>query len=56
MNCKALALIRILGLGDDEKNDRLRWAVVANGSRVSPFYGNRKDHKDVPEDMAEIGP
>jgi len=56
MNCQALALLRMLGLGDDEKNDRLRWAVVANGSRVPPFYGTRKDHKDVPEDMAEIGP
>ena len=55
MNCEVLTLPRWLGLGGDEKNDRLRWAFVAKGSRVPPFYCIRVDHKDVPKDMAEIG-
>ena len=56
MNCEALALLRMLGLSDDEKNNRLRRAVVANGVKIPPFYGTRKDHKVVPEREKDVGP
>jgi hypothetical protein len=48
MNCEALALLRMLDLSDDDKNNRLRRAVVANNVKIPPFYGTRKDHKVVP--------
>jgi len=34
----------------------LKNAVVAHGVKIPPFYGTRKDHKDVPPGEKEKGP
>ena len=56
MNAEGLALLRMLGLNDDTAGERLRKAIVAEGVRVPPFYGMRKDHKVVRPGDEELGP
>ena len=56
MNCEALALLRMMGNEEGDKGKRLRNAVVAHGVKVPPFYGTRKDHKELPEGEEERGP
>lgn len=45
MNAHALALTSMLGLGDGESGDRLRYTVTANRTNIPPLYGLQKDHK-----------
>ena len=56
MNAEGLALLRMLGLNDDTAGERLRNAIVAEGVRIPPFYGMRKDHKVVKPGEEEVGP
>ena len=46
----------MLGLNDDTAGERLRHAIVAEGVRIPPFYGMRKDHKVVNAGDEELGP
>ena len=54
MNCHALALTRMLGLGDGAGGNRLRNAITAEGCSIAPLYGLRKDHKPMGDDAREI--
>ena len=58
LNSHAAALLRMMGLEEDEETgeSRLRLATQAHGTSLAPFYGLRKDHKQVPPDEAEKGP
>ena len=56
MNCHALALLRMMGLDERRSGDRLRNTMVAEGVRLAPFYGLRKDHKKVEEGNELEGP
>ena len=56
MNAEALSLLQMLGINQDASGDRLRNAVIAQGIKLPPFYGTRKDHKDVPPEFEERGP
>ena len=56
MNCQALALMRMMGLEDGKKGDRLRNTMVAEGVKLAPFYGLRKDHKSVEVGHEQEGP
>ena len=59
LNCHAAALLRMMGLEageDDEGESRLRLATQAKGTGLAPFYGLRKDHKEVPPDKVDKGP
>ena len=56
MNAEGLALLRMMGHDADTAGDRLRNAIVAEGVRVPPLYGTRKDHKEVKVGEEEIGP
>ena len=56
LNCHALALLRLMGLDEGSPGDRLRQAVVTHGVQIPPFYGMRKDHKQLVEGMEEVGP
>ena len=51
LNCHATALLRMMGLKEGEgcTGERLRHAVQAKGTNLAPFYGLRKDHKEVSE-------
>ena len=56
INAEGLALLRMLGLNDDTAGERLRKAIVAEGVRIPPLYGMRKDHKEVRPGDEELGP
>ena len=57
MNGHALAFLRMLGINSTESaGDRVCKAVVAHGVKVPPFYGMRKDHKEVPAGEEDRGP
>ena len=53
LNCHVVALLRMLGLEDGAgtEGERLRRVVQANGTGLAPFYGLRKDHKSVTDEM-----
>ena len=54
MNCHALALTRMLGLGDGISGNRLRSTVIAEGCNIAPLYGLRKDHKPMGNSEEEL--
>ena len=56
MNAEGLALLRMMGLKSGKSADRLRNAIVADGVKIPPFYGMRKDHKKVSIGKEEAGP
>ena len=56
MNCHALALVRMMGARNDKTGDRIRWTITADGTKVAPLYGLRKDHKEVMEGQEAKGP
>ena len=56
MNAQGLALLRMMGLKAGNSADRLRRAIVAEGVRIPPFYGMRKDHKKVSIGKEDDGP
>ena len=56
MNAEGLALLRMMGLKGNVAGDRLRRAIVAEGVKIPPFYGMRKDHKVVKEGEEELWP
>ena len=56
MNSHGLALLRMMGLSEGGRGDRLRKAVVAEGTSLAPYYGLRKDHKATEEGEEENGP
>ena len=56
MNCQAIALTRMMGLNNSQTGDRLTWALTAEGTRIAPLYGMRKDHKEVEEKDRDVGP
>ena len=42
-----MALIRMMGVQAGVMEDKLKKLLVANGSRLAPLYGLRKDHKEL---------
>ena len=46
----------MLGLENNASGERLRKAVVAHHVKIPPFYGTRKDHKEVERGLEEQGP
>ena len=56
MNCQAMALTRMLGLKNNKAGDRIRWTLTAEGTRIAPLYGQRKDHKEIKEKDTSKGP
>ena len=56
MNGHALALGRMLGLKEGVEGSRLRNVMTAEGSKIVPFYGMRKDHKEVVVGKEAEGP
>ena len=56
MNADGLVLLRMMGLKSGKSADRLRNAIVADGVKIPPFYGMRKDHKKVSIGEEEAGP
>ena len=54
LNCHSLALLRMLGL--KEENKRLKNAVISHGNVIAPFYCLRKDHKPVIPGNEKEGP
>ena len=58
LNSQATALLRMMGLkeGEGESGGRLRRAVQATGTGLAPFYGLRKDPKEIPPGEEEKGP
>ena len=46
----------MLGLENNASGERLRKAVVAHHVKIPPFYGTRKDHKEVEIGLEEQGP
>ena len=55
MNCQVMALTRMLGLKNDKTGDKIRWALTAEGTRIAPLYGQRKDHKEIKENDTNKG-
>ena len=49
LNSHSTAILRMMGLkeGQGTQGERLRRSVQANGTGMAPFYGLRKDHKEV---------
>ena len=61
LNSHVAALLRMMGLEDREEGEglgesRLRLATQATGTGLAPFYGLRKDHKEVPAEEVDKGP
>ena len=56
VNCHATALLRIIGLNDDNKGKRLRHICTPKGINFAQLNSLRKDHKPVQESEEEIGP
>ena len=47
LNCQMLALLRMVGMDDNNKGYRIRNACTTTGCVLAPFYTLRKDHKTV---------
>ena len=56
MNAHAGALLRMMGLSEEVEGDRLRRAMHAEGTGLAPFYGLRKDHKELQPGEESSGP
>ena len=58
LNGHATALLRMMGLEEEgnSSGERVRRAVQAQGTGLAPYYGLRKDHKDVPVGEENRGP
>ena len=53
LNSHATALLRMMGMKEDvgAQGERIRRAVQATGTGMAPFYGLRKDHKVVEDEV-----
>ena len=57
MNAEGMALLNMMGLDEMKGGDmRVRNVIKAENTSIPPFYGMRKDHKKVEENMRETGP
>ena len=56
LNCHAKALLRMMGLKDDNNGERLRQTCTADGVNFAQLYSLRKDHKPMQEGEEAIGP
>ena len=57
MNAEATALTFMMGFDEEEGGDgRLVNVLKAEHTRIPPFYGMRKDHKNVEQGKEDIGP
>ena len=56
LNCHMLALLRMMGLKDDNNGERIRHASVSTGNVIGPFYSLRKDHKTIGLGKESEGP
>ena len=54
LNCHAMALIRMMGVQNGVTEDKLKKVLVADGSRLAPLYGLRKDHKEWETGQAKV--
>ena len=56
MNCHGYSLLRMMGLKDDGKGDRIKRTMKSTNNTLAPFYCLRKDHKKVEEGREAEGP
>ena len=56
LNCHTKAILRMMGLREDAKGDRLRRTCTAEGVNFAQLYSLRKDHKPIPEGQESSGP
>ena len=56
MNCHAYALLRMMGIKDENNGGRIRKAMRSSNNALAPFYCLRKDHKKVEEGHETEGP
>ena len=56
LNCHAKAILRMMGLRENNNGTRIRQACTAEGINFAELYSLRKDHKPVREEDAAIGP
>ena len=54
LNCHSLALLRMLGIRDENK--RLKNTIVSHGNVIPPMYCLRKDHKPIEPGQEDEGP
>ena len=56
MNSHGYALLRMMGLKDDTKGERIRRTMRSTNNALAPFYCLRKDHKKVEQGREAEGP
>ena len=56
LNCHAKALLRMMGLEDNNNGSRMRQACTAEGINFAELYSLRKDHKGNQNNDTALGP